>query len=248
MVLALVVLAGLILTLWRPVQQMGAVAAVQDSVDRGWEISYGAAWRPESLPEYWDDKVGEWFYELFKDKHGYGSGTGGPKGRNVDHIYHDRFRSLFRRPIEVIKIGYPEGFHGDDLGGALARFPKLRTFEVFENEEDVPKEADWIKLCARLLRLPELETIDLGGNQLTDRAIAELAGHPGLRVVSISNCRLTTACTETFATMPALKELYLDKGLPDDPSKAEPWEFTQKDRDTVTAALPKVRVEFGSPP
>jgi hypothetical protein len=189
-------------------------------------------------------------FRLFEDKHGYGSSplgpTGGPKGRNIDSIYRDQFRSLFRGPLESIHIYYPEGFRGDDLGAALARFPKLRDFGVFENDSGRPTEADWIKLCARLRRLSDMEKLNMGGEELTDSAIAELSGHPGLRVISISYCFLTTRCATTFATMPNLTELNLEKPLPHDASAIEPWEFSQKDRENMTAALPKVRVGFSA--
>ena len=227
--LILIFLAALGLLLWQPIQQARAVAAVQDSLDRAWEITFGDQDKPIALPDWLDDKTSEVLTRIFRYD---------PDNRYS--IHRARFRSLFRGPIEFIGIYYPENIRGD-LGATLRRFPHLRRFTFFENEDDFPTEADMTLLCTRLRSLPKLEEIELGGGQLTDAALAQLAGHPGLRTVEISFSQLTPACAATFATMPRLTSLIIGQVIPANPG---PLELSEKDKDAIRTALPHVKIEF----
>jgi hypothetical protein len=226
--LALVLVAFLTLAglLWGPVEQARNVAAVQDSLKRGWEINFGSHDRPSRLPEWLDELLRPLFYKIE------------PSDMDRGSIYHERFHSAFRGPIEFIGIKYSMGFHGDELGAALARFSHLRRFAIIEDAEDVPTEADWTALCARLRSLTQLEQIELAGALLTDAAIAPLKGHPGLQRLNLSGSKVTPACLATLETVPHLS--HLDLKYLSEPSGT----FSQKDQDAMRAALPGVEIEF----
>lgn len=237
---SLVALAFIAILLWKPIKQARDVAAVQESLDRAWEITFESGSRPTRMPEFLDKAASEVTSWIFAETGGY-NGSTPARGRNRDDIHLERFRGLFRGPIEFVGIYYPEGFHGDELGAALARFEYLRRLAIFENEDSVPTEADWTTLCARLRTLPHLEEIELGGAQITDAALSRLAGHPGLRVVEISYSRVTPKVGAVFATMPHLLELRFGDHI-----SAGDLEFTQEEQDAIATEMSgtKVKIKF----
>jgi hypothetical protein len=87
--------------------------------------------------------------------------------------------------------------------------------------------------------LPDLEELEIGGAWLTNRAIAPLSGHPGLRLLSVGYGRLTPACTATLATMPRLATVRIDHWAPEE----EIWLLSANQK-SVQTALPAVRIEF----
>ena len=185
------------------------------------------------LPARIDSMADNLIVRLFDQTRGY-DGTQPAKTRNRDIVYQERFRALFRGPIQEIDVYYFEAFHGD-LGAAFARFPSLRRVEVFDN---FPTEPEWTHLCAKLRELPRLEEIELGGAWITDAAIAPLAGHPNLRTVTIEYGRLTDGCTKTFATMPRLSKLRIGEQI----YPGDAW-LSPEQTAAMTAALPSVTVE-----
>jgi hypothetical protein len=232
----LCLVAVLTLLLWRPVQQARNVAAVQNCLQRGWEVTFGTEGCPASLPKFIDSAADDFFSRIFVATRGYDGSQPAPT-RNRDIIYQERFRALFRDPIDEIHIYDPEAFRGD-LGAALARFPRLRRASVFESES-LPTEAEWTRLCMWLRSFPHLEEIELGGAWVTDAAIAPLAKHPQLHTISIAGGRLTAECTKTFASMPHLTRLHIEGQIPED----ENW-LSPDERKAMSAALPAVTIEF----
>jgi len=214
------------------------IKAVEDAVDRDWEISFDQTdARPRRLPPFLDGWAEAWFDWRYADTYGY-DGTQPVKTRNRGVVYHERFRCLFRGPIETINIGYPEKFRGDTLGAALARFPKLRFFAVVELEDTGLAESEWTLLCMRLRVLPQLEEIELAGPTLTNAAVAPLAGHPNLRVVTILDGRLSPGCIETFSTMPKLTTLHIEGQRYD----GDTW-LTPDEEAMMRGRLPSVTLE-----
>jgi hypothetical protein len=224
------------LVLWNMIAQMLAVAKVQECLERDWEISFGprsAASRPAMLPAYLDDKVSDYLSRKYESVAGYGPGPAHTRNRDV--VYHERFRALFRGPIREISIYYSEGLRGD-LGAALARFPGLRFF-CFYDEADVPTGAEWKHLCTWLRRFPELETLEIGGNSITDESIAPLAGHPRLRSITIQQSQLSPECVKIFAMLPNLKKLDVNIEHPDGTT----W-LTPEGQKAMSEKLPGVSV------
>ena len=229
----------LALLLWSPVQTAIDVAAVQNAVQRDWEISFGYSsgqGKPAGLPASLDSAANSLFGRVFAGTKGY-NGTQPTKTRNRDIVSHERFRALFRGQIRDIHIYYFEAFRGD-LGAVLARFPELRRVTVFENEPNSPTESQWTLLASRLRALPRLEEIELGGAWVTDAAIAPLAGHPGLRVVTILDGRLSPECTKIFVTMPRLSKLHIEGQR----YEGDTW-LAPTDEKMLRTALPRVTIE-----
>lgn len=204
-------------------QRMSDVAAVQNSLGRAWEIQFGPEPRPRMMPWIVDEAAQGVLGKLF----------GGTRGTtNRDLIYVDRFRSLFCGPIREVDIYESRHLQGD-LGAVLQRFPSLRRFSLAGNV-DTPTEAEWMVLCGRIRLLPDLEELVIDGNQVSDAAIAPLAGHPGLRKVAITSAVLTPDGVKTLATLPRLSELSIEK-----------WGgYSPQEKKAIMDALPRVKIEF----
>ena len=145
----------------------------------------------------------------------------------------------------------------DDALASLAKHPTLTAFSVnsgmttpasmatfatmtklhhldFENYV-TGTEADWIQVCAAVRKMTHLDSVTLGGEALTDTALAQLAGHPTLDRIIILGHKLTPACTSTFATLPRLRDLMLSTRVPP---------ITDEERKAITTALPAVKIDF----
>jgi len=236
----LFLLAAVALFLWSCIQRVSAVAAVQDSLNRAWEIHFNAGGCPAILPEYLDGKVQDFLDDKFESTAGYDDGGSLPAHtRNHAEIHIERFRAFFRGSISDISIYDPQAFRGD-LGTALARFPELRRVSVDGCIGPYPTEADWTLLCTRLRSFPQLKEIELGGTWVTDAAIAPLAGHPQLRTISINSGRLTADCTKTFRAIPRLTKLHIEVQIHND---GEAW-LSPEDQKAMSSALPAVSIEL----
>src|SRR5687768_13269425 len=117
MLLGLMILALMVFAM---VQRVMAVAAVQNAIERSYEITFDSDGRPQALPPALDRAAEAFFEYAFRE-------TWGATNRHI--IHRERFRSLFRGPIREIHVYYPTAFRGD-LGAALARFPQLRNVTV----------------------------------------------------------------------------------------------------------------------
>src|SRR5690606_32432855 len=135
---------------------------------------------------------------------------------------------------------YHEGIRGD-LGAALLRFPELKKLTVYENDSNP---ADYKLLCQRIRRLPDLEEVELGGQQLTSDGLAELAGHPKLSRLNISLGGLLIAdVLTTLNELPALKVFELGNVYGPDEKNWESPGLPARFR----AALPGVAVKLPEP-
>jgi hypothetical protein len=219
-----VVLLALAVLLWRPVRQALAVAEVQRCAGPGARVSFhsrdftGAKGTlPSRLPASVDSAFKEVLTKHLKISPGKMA------------VYEQRFFSLFSDSIESITLGLPES---DALGAALERFPQLRSVRIAEGRPAI--RGDWAKLCAGLRQCRRLEEVHLSGPNLTDSAIAPLAGHPTLQSVDLGG-HLTPASIETFRSMPALTELtFFSVG----------HHLLEAERIAIKVALPSVKVQF----
>jgi hypothetical protein len=226
------VLVALILS---RIPRVREVVAIQDALQRKYEISFWSdnipgADRPSLLPVALDTAAAGCFDKLFARTYG---------STNYQIVYHERFRALFRGPLRDVHIYYPEAFQGDKLGAALLRLPELRHLTVKEVDPSRPTEADWKLLFTRLRSAPNLETLDIGGDRITEDALTPLAGHPHLQSITIEYSRLTPACARLFSSMPRLKLLHIDETVYDGDS----W-LTPAQAQAMAAALPGVTLEL----
>ena len=242
--LGLIAVALTTVLLWVPVRKMLELAAVQNAVQRDWEISFGyrevtvGDGEPAYLPAFLDSAA----RNLFDRTWGYTAGYDGSQPaqtRNRNITYYERFRALFRGPIEDLHIYDFEEFHGD-LGVAIGRLRDLRRFTAWAMDgETRPTEGEWAQLCAHLRALPHLEEVEIGGLRFTDRSLAPLAGHPELRKLSIRAGRLTKACIATLATLPKLTELDIDEQASDGDDSLTAEHGAEA---ALSAALPNVQI------
>jgi hypothetical protein len=122
----------------------------------------------------------------------------------------------------------------------VAALPNLD--ELSFEHVTVATEADWIQYCAGIRKLPRLHRLLISGYQLTDTALAQLAGHPTLRVVTIVNHDLTAACATTLVTLPSLQSVTFGARKP-----ATRPTMSDAERKAITTALPKtVRLEINA--
>ncbi|QIF02659.1 hypothetical protein [Roseimicrobium sp. ORNL1] len=191
--LAVILLCGAVAA-WR----YHRVAAVQDTLRRDYEIAFGDGQRPFLMPEILDEALQKYLAGK--------SGTW--KRYNSDIIYGERIRAILRGDIPEIHIYYHEGFR-NELGAALLRFPELKKLTLHENS---PHSGDYKLLCESIRRLPKLEELELGGDQLSDDAIASLAGHPKLKKLNVSRSGfLTPDVLRTLKSLPKLNELHVEQ-------------------------------------
>jgi hypothetical protein len=178
---AALILAGItaLALIFLAAQRVIAVARVQNSVSRGWEIKFESQGRPAALPAWADDATGSFFDWAF----GHTKGTS-----NLQIIHRERFQALFRGPITEIGIYEPHEFKADALAFALRQFPSLRRLAI-ETGISTPIAADWKVLSASLRALPRLEELTLWSGDITDTDLAPLAGHPNLRSVKEDRSR-----------------------------------------------------------
>jgi len=213
------------------IQRWYDVAAVQDVVERNWEITFGAKQRPALLPESIDTAI----YNYLVGKYDHESGVGARHTELQGYILHERFRALFRRPIQNIEIRYPEGIRGD-VGAALQRFPALQRVTL--EESGGMSESEFKVLCRRLRQLANLEELTLIAMPATDAALAEFAGHRRLRSITIVGGAFTIASATTFASMPALRQLELDR----ETANGDEW-LTPEIAKEMRAVLPGVIIQ-----
>ena len=129
--------------------------------------------------------------------------------RIIDKIGMRTYRLWFGGAIESIAINGATSLNGD-VGGVLVRFPKLVSFSINMGDHATANEVDWTRLCQGLRSCPRLADLTIYDcEMLTDDALAQLADHPALEVLSVKNHGLTPAFVATLATMPALTSLFL---------------------------------------
>ncbi|MEZ5328553.1 MAG: hypothetical protein R3F19_26210, partial [Verrucomicrobiales bacterium] len=154
-------------------------------------------------------------------------------------ITNERFRAFFRGAIDEVEIYYPEAFDSR-LGTSLAKLPHLRKLTIFENDPNSPSELDWTTLCAKLRTIKTLEELELGGDLLSDAAIAPLTGHPRLHTVTFSNGRLTSESLKILRSLPALRKLVVFDQL-----YSEDFWISPSTYGYLTSALPGIEINLG---
>lgn len=198
-----------------------AVAQLQRSVERGWEVyvhdTPGSYTTPDWIA-FPTSRIIEWATTNRKD--------------NLGDILYQRTLSLFEGPIREIEIIDPHAFHGDP-GSALLRFPRVEHVVFYQSDPTLPAEAEYQRFCQGLRQLPKLERLDLTGGELTDEAIAPLAGHPAVRELTLGKGSITPEAADTLVTMPKLETVVMH---------ADHWSTQQ--RSEFSARLPKVKVRF----
>ena len=210
-------------------RRVTSVAAIQDSLERDWEINFNAGERPRLLPSRVDAAAQSLIQRIL-----------GPEPEhlflgqkpNRDTVWCERFRALFRGRITEMEIYYP-GRLRHDLGSALARFSALRRLTIHEAGFS---DSDWAYVFAGLQRLPHLEELEIGSYEFRDSTIEPLANQRSLRRISITLGRFSTECVETFRQMPKLTELDLSSNTIDDGH--EPSEPPLPSRATHDHAVP----------
>jgi hypothetical protein len=218
LVLAVGVFAGLYV--WRSIQQVSDITALQQAVGNRVDLSFNEEYhRPARLPAVVDNTVDEFLRLL----------TGDASRR---HTFQAHFHALFRGPIDLIELDMYEPLDAQDMA-ALMRFTRLRRLEISQLHETTPYEACVTQLCTTVQSMPKLEEFWLWSTGISDATIVPLRGHPSLRELELHDGNLTLQSIETFRALPALRTLDLGKTtFPSDQQKA------------LADALPGVEVRF----
>lgn len=211
------------------------VADIQNSIARNVEITLNDPGN-DSVPEFIDDvmyKTAEWYGGLTHASH------------NQRELYYDRLTAPFRGlQLRNLEIYDPKNFD-ERLCKVVGKCKALRSLSIVDwggwATPPTPSESSWRSLCETLRMLPRLETLHLASEQLTDDALAPLAGHPTLRRFSLERVgmSITPAAAHTFASMPNLKELALGQ-----PSGGTEDVWTEAAIAEFQMALPGVAVTF----
>jgi hypothetical protein len=119
-------------------------------------------------------------------------------------------------------------------GEAIAKIDTLRALSLIVSSR--VSESEVAAFCVGVRQLPYLEHLNLYGLRFTDAGLAPLAGHPRLRMMSLTNTWITGRSTAMLASLPRLTYLSIH------PPKV--GGFTVDDHKELIAALPNVRVSL----
>jgi hypothetical protein len=195
-ILVAVVLVGLLLI---AANRWFAIAAIQDCLQRDWEIQINGG-KPRALPDSLDGGVSWILDRAFADSVG---------KDNRNEVIHERFTGLFQGRIHALEIYNPYVFD-EKLGKSIGRLGELESLMVVEPEDlyPIPKSAV-TKLLESIRRLPKLKTLEIGTTWLHDDDLAILRGHPKLEILLLNGCPITTKSFDTLVSLPQLKEVQL---------------------------------------
>lgn len=221
---------------YQAVRRIADVAALQDSLERDWEILFDGKSIPSVLTPSIDRAAESLIRRYLAPDPEYL--FLGQKPNRAEAL-HDQFMALFRGRITEMEIYYP-GRMRADLGAALARFRSLRRLKIQEADFS---EKEWAYVFTGLQQLPYLEELDIGGQELRDRTLEPLAHMRSLRKVTISFGRVAPECAETFARMPRLTELTFAAETVNDGHK-EPEPPLPESQKMLKEALPQVKINF----
>lgn len=144
------------------------------------------------------------------------------------------------RPVREFEIYYFEHLRGD-LGKELQRFPHLKKVSIYDNMDGQPSESEWQRLLGWIRQMPDLEELDIGGDRLTDAALASLAGHPRLRMLTVDYSRLTKRSLATFQSLHGLRQLSISDNYQPN------FVLLPLELDDIQGALPAVSVTYDGP-
>ncbi|MEM9478188.1 MAG: hypothetical protein AAGA58_00855 [Verrucomicrobiota bacterium] len=195
-----------------------AVAAVQNSMERNYEIVFNEWGKPNRLPEPFDEAMQKWADSKYGHTHG---------STNIDVLHLERMRSLFRGRMEKIQIKYPYTIE-EPLGEALARFP-LKEFSIRagENPSHNAKEVDALfRGLGKIESLEKIEIFWVGFGKLTPTQIEPLIRCASLHTLKLDGVTIDKASADALAKLSQLKVLeiryystkedheYLQKAVP----------------------------------
>lgn len=234
--LVIAAVAALAACCYLAVQRVSNIAAIQDALERDWEISFNGDECPRALPHWLDDAAESLIRRVI-----------GPEPKrpflcqklNRDIVWHERFRALFRGRITQIEVFYP-GRLRDDLGAALARFSSLQRLVIHRPGFS---DSDWAYVFAGLHQLRHLEGLEIGSYELRDSTIEPLAGQASLRRVEVTLGKLGTGSIDTFSKLPKLIYLSLDTSAIDD-GHEWPEPVLPEIQQMFKQALPHVKIQF----
>ena len=172
------------------------VAAVQNSLQRNWEINFNSGGRPRFLPAFADNLAADALMKIYKADVG---------GRNRGSVYRDRFQSLFRGPIRNLEIYGPDVFD-EHLATAISRFGQLEHFGLRDDSGNGSTEEAWESLLQSAARLPKLTELEISGGLLTSRALRKLDGASKLKKLTVEGA-LDGTCLDGIANLRELREL-----------------------------------------
>jgi hypothetical protein len=232
--LALVVILLVVAGVAPYVRQVSLAAAIQNSVARSEEITLNHPSDP--IPAFVDSAI-------FKSVEWYGEWTGADD--DLRELYCERLAMPFQaRQLRNLELYDPKNFDVR-LCNIIRKCSGLQSVTILDwggwGLPLTPPESSWRSLCEALRTLPRLETLGIGSEQLTDDALAPLAGHPTLRKITMERVpiSITPDSARTFARMPSLKELFLGE-----PSRSTEEIWTEAEMARFRAALPEVKVTF----
>lgn len=188
------------------------VAALQNSLQRDWEITFNVNAKPQYLPAFLDELADQLLAKAYEASRG---------KRNRDSVYHDRFQSLFRGPIRKLEIYYPEDLYAD-FGAAISRFRQLGSLTIFENDGDRPSKEHWKAAFHAITQLPNLRELEIGGDRITSETLLALAGAPKLKKLSITYAKLNPGFMAVLPPLPALTELHVEDIYRDEAALSTP--------------------------
>ena len=166
------------------------VAAVQNSLQRNWEINFNSGGRPRFLPAFADNLAADALMKIYKADVG---------GRNRGSVYRDRFQSLFRGPIRNLEIYGPDVFD-EHLATAISRFGQLEHFGLRDDSGNGSTEEAWESLLQSAARLPKLTELEISGGLLTSRALRKLDGASKLKKLTVEGA-LDGTCLDGIANL-----------------------------------------------
>lgn len=217
------------------IRQVCLAAAIQNSVEISDEITLNDGWS-EPVPEVIESAIHksvDWYRSLTH------------ASLQECKLYRERLRMPFQTgQLRNLEIYDPKNFD-ERLCKVIRRCRSLQSVTVCDwggwGSPPTPPESSWHSLCEALRTLPRLETLGIGSEQLTDDALAPLAGHPMLRRITIErmSISITPAAARIFASMPNLKELSFGE-----PSRSTEEIWTKDAMASFRAALPGVKVMF----
>ncbi|RBP44645.1 hypothetical protein DES53_104467 [Roseimicrobium gellanilyticum] len=215
------------------IREIYLAAAIQNAIARNVEITLNDT-SYESVPKVLDEviqKSVEWYGEWTH------------ASSNQRELYYYRITTPFRAGrLRNLGIYDPKNFD-ERLGDVIRRCRGLQSVEVLDwggwGSPPTPPESSWRSLCEALRTLPRLHTLGIGSEELTDAALAPLAGHPTLRTITMERVpmSITPESARTFASIPHLKELILGE-----PSRTTEEVWTEAAIARFRAALPGVSV------
>ena len=208
----------------RCVIRWSKVAALQNSLQRNWEINFNSGGRPRYLPAFADNLAEDTLLKMYETDRG---------NRNRDVVYHDRFQCLFRGPLRRLEIYYPEDLY-ESFGPAISRLRQLEALTIFENDDGRPSMEHWQSAFRAIAQLPALRELEIGGERITNETLSALAGAPKLEKLSITYGRLDPGILAALPPLPALRELHLE-GI----FRHEGTLFAPANRGKGSAALPQ---------